>query len=71
MQDSNTAVVSVKVSKRTKKKMHAINIKWSEVLRKAIENKIREYERKQGIADLNLEPKAKSQRTKHHTLPKH
>ncbi|HXG74324.1 MAG TPA: hypothetical protein VNK44_05865 [Candidatus Nitrosotenuis sp.] len=66
MQDSNTAVVSVKVSKRTKKKMHAMNIKWSEVLRKAIENKIKEYERKQGIAGF-LEFRAKSKVPKNKT----
>lgn len=59
MQDSNTAVVSVKVSKDTKKKMHSMNIKWSEVIRKAIETKIKEYERKQRIADY-LEFRAKN-----------
>ena len=66
MQDSNTAVVSVKVSRRTKKKMHSMDIKWSEVLRKTIENKIKEYERKQGIADF-LEFRAKRKIPKNKT----
>lgn len=66
MQDSNTAVVSVKVSKRTKKKMHSVNIKWSEVLRKTIESKIKEYERKQGIAEF-LEFRAKNKIPKNKT----
>jgi hypothetical protein len=66
MQDSNTAVVSVKVSKSTKKKMHSMNIKWSKVIRKAIEAKIKEYERKQRIADF-LEFRAKSKVPKNKT----
>ena len=59
MQESNTAVVSVKVSRNTKKKMHSINIKWSELLRKTIESKIKEHERKQSLEDF-LEFRAKT-----------
>ncbi|MEM2785322.1 MAG: hypothetical protein QXW37_01760 [Candidatus Nitrosotenuis sp.] len=68
MQDSNTAVVSVKVSRRIKKKMRSMNIKWSEVLRKTIESKIKEYERKQGIADF-LEFRAKSKEVPKNKTP--
>ncbi|MGI0087143.1 MAG: CopG family transcriptional regulator [Nitrosotalea sp.] len=66
MQDSNTAVISVKVSRRTKEKMLAMNIKWSEVLRKTIEAKIKERERRQGIEDF-LEFRAKSKVPKNRT----
>ena len=59
MQEGNTAVVSVKVSRNTKKKMHSINIKWSELLRKTIETKIKEHERKQSLEHF-LEFRAKT-----------
>lgn len=65
MQEGNTAVVSVKVSKNTKKKMHSINIKWSELLRKTIEAKIKEHERKQNLEDfLEFRSKARVPRNK-------
>ncbi len=66
MQDSNTSVVSVKVSRRIKEKMHSMNIKWSEVLRMTIEAKIKEYERKQDIADF-LEFRTKNKIPKNRT----
>lgn len=66
MQDSNTSVVSVKVSRRIKEKMHSMNIKWSEVLRKTIEAKIKEYERKQDIARF-LEFRTKNKIPKNRT----
>lgn len=66
MQDSNTSVVSVKVSRRIKEKMHSVNIKWSEVLRKTIEVKIKEYERKQDIAGF-LEFRTKNKIPKNRT----
>lgn len=65
MQD-NDAVVSIRVSKRTKKKMHSMNIKWSEILRKTIESKIKEYERRQGISEF-LEFRAKTKVPKNKT----
>jgi ribosome-associated translation inhibitor RaiA len=66
MQDSNTSVVSVKVSRRIKEKMHSVNIKWGEVLRKTIETKIKEYERKQDIAGF-LEFRTKNKIPKNRT----
>lgn len=66
MQDSNTSVVSVKVSRQTKKKMHSINIKWSEVLRNTIEAKIKEHERKQSLAGF-LEFRNKNKTPKNKT----
>jgi ribosome-associated translation inhibitor RaiA len=66
VQDSNTSVVSVKVSRRIKEKMHSVNIKWGEVLRKTIEAKIKEYERKQDIAGF-LEFRAKNKVPKNRT----
>ncbi len=66
MQDSNTSVVSVKVSRRIKEKMQSMNISWSEVLRKTIEAKIKEYERKQDIAGF-LEFRTKNKVPKNRT----
>lgn len=66
MQDSNTSVVSVKVSRRIKEKMHSMNIKWGEVLRMTIEAKIKEYERKQDIAGF-LEFRTKNKIPKNRT----
>lgn len=51
MQDGNNAVVSVKVPKRIKEKMRSMkDVMWGEVLRKAIEAKIREHERREAVA---------------------
>ena len=50
MEEGNTEVVSVKVSRSTKKKMHSIKIPWSELLRDTIEAKIKEHERRQNLA---------------------
>jgi len=44
--------VSVKVPKEIKKKMKRLPIKWSEVIRKAIEREISVYERKKAVKDL-------------------
>jgi hypothetical protein len=66
VQDSNTSVVSVKVSRHIKEKMRSVNIKWGEVLRKTIEAKIKEYERKQGMANF-LEFRAKNKIPKNRT----
>ena len=66
MHNSNTSVVSIKVSRHIKEKMYSMNIKWSEVLRKTIEAKINEYERKQGMADF-LEFRAKNKVPKNRT----
>lgn len=66
VQDSNTSVVSVKVSRRIKEKMQSMNIQWSEVLRKTIEAKIKEYERKQDIAGF-LEFRTKNKVPKNRT----
>jgi len=66
MEGNSTAVVSVKVPKRVKEKMRSIDIRWSEVLRKAIETKIKEHERKQAVADF-LEFRTKSKVPKNKT----
>lgn len=66
MQDSNTSVVSVKVSRRIKEKMHSVDIKWGDVLRKTIEAKIKEHERKQDVANF-LEFRAKNKVPKNKT----
>ena len=66
MQDSNTSVVSVKVSRRIKEKMQSMNIQWSKVLRNTIESKIKEYERKQDIAGF-LEFRTKNKVPKNRT----
>ena len=66
MEDSNTAVVSVKVPRRIKEKMRSIDVRWGEVLRKAIEAKIKEHERKQAVAGF-LEFRTKSKVPKNKT----
>lgn len=66
MEGDNTAVVSVKVPKRIREKMRSINIRWSEVLRKAIEAEIKEHERKQAVASF-LEFRTKSKVPKNKT----
>lgn len=67
MQDGNNAVVSVKVPKRIKEKMRSMeDVMWSEVLRKAIETKIREHERKEAVAGF-LAFKAKNKTPKNRT----
>jgi hypothetical protein len=49
-EESNTAVVSVKVSKSVKAKMHEMtDVEWSALLRKTIEAKIKEHEKKQAV----------------------
>ena len=68
MQDGNNAVVSVKVPKRIKEKMRSMEgVVWSKVLRKAIETKIREHERKEAVAGF-LAFKAKSRTPKNRTV---
>lgn len=48
--DSNTSVVSVKVPKSIKAKMREMeDVEWSTLLRKAIEDKIKEHEKKQAV----------------------
>jgi hypothetical protein len=64
--EGNTSVVSVKVPKRIREKMRSMDIEWSEVLRKAIESKIKEYERKNAIEDF-LEFRASSRIPKNKT----
>jgi ribosome-associated translation inhibitor RaiA len=54
------------VSRHIKEKMRSVNIKWGEVLRKTIEAKIKEYERKQGMANF-LEFRAKNKIPKNRT----
>jgi hypothetical protein len=67
VQDGNNAVVSVKVPKRIKEKMRSMeDVMWSEVLRKAIETKIREHERKEAVAGF-LAFKAKNKTPKNRT----
>ncbi|MEM2139977.1 MAG: hypothetical protein QXJ74_02640 [Nitrososphaera sp.] len=66
MKGDNTAVVSVKVPKRIKEKMRSIDVQWSEVLRKAIEAKIKEQERKQAVTSF-LEFRSKSKVPKNKT----
>jgi hypothetical protein len=66
VEGNNTAVVSVKVPKRIKEKMRSIDVRWSEVLRKAIEIKIKEHERKQAVANF-LEFRTKSKVPKNKT----
>jgi ribosome-associated translation inhibitor RaiA len=67
--EGNTSVVSVKVPKRVREKMRSMDIEWSKVLRKAIETKIKEYERKkatQGFLEFranNPVPKNKTRYT--------
>lgn len=48
----NDAVVSVKVPEPLKKKMKSIDVKWSDVLRKAIEKEIQQHERKNAVSSL-------------------
>ena len=68
MQDGNNAVVSVKVPKRIKEKMRSMEgVVWSKVLRKAIETKIREHERKEAVAGF-LAFKAKSRTPKNRSV---
>lgn len=63
--EGNSAVVSVKVPKRIREKMRSIDIRWSEVLRKAIEAKIKEHERKQAVTSfLEFRTKAKVPKNK-------
>lgn len=66
--DSNTSVVSVKVPKKVKEKMRSMagEIKWGEVMRKAIETKIREHERKEAVKEF-LAIRAKNKLPKNRT----
>ncbi|MGI0048096.1 MAG: hypothetical protein ACREAW_01015 [Nitrososphaera sp.] len=48
----NDAVVSVKVPDRLRKKMKKIDIKWGDILRRAIEKEVRQHERKRAVSDL-------------------
>ena len=42
-------VLSVKIPKEIKRRMKQVPVKWSEVIRRAIEDKIREHERAQAV----------------------
>jgi hypothetical protein len=66
MKDSNSAVVSVKVPKHVKTKMRTLNVKWGEVLRNAIEQEIKEQEKKAALSDL-LEFVSKNELPKNRT----
>ncbi|ANF23336.1 hypothetical protein [Thermococcus piezophilus] len=46
------AVVSVRVPDELKAKMKEVNINWSEEIRKFIESKIREYNRKKALEEI-------------------
>jgi hypothetical protein len=48
----NDVVVSVKVPERLKKKMKKIDVKWGDILRRAIEKEVRQHERKKAVSDL-------------------
>lgn len=62
--EGNNAVVSVKVPERLKKKMKDIDVQWSDVLRKAIEEEVQQHERKSAVSSLleftKQKPKNKS-----------
>lgn len=62
--EAGSTVVSVKVPASLKKKMKKIDVKWSEVLRRAIEKEIQRHERKKAVSDLlefaEQKPKNKS-----------
>lgn len=45
-------VLSVKVPKEIKKRMKQVPLKWSEVIREAIQEKLREYERSKAIENF-------------------
>lgn len=45
-------VLSVKVPKEIKKKMKQVPIRWSEIVRKAIEEKLRDYERVRAVENF-------------------
>ena len=40
----NTAVLTIRISKRLRERMKKVNINWSEEIRKFIERKIEKYE---------------------------
>lgn len=44
--------ISVKIPKELKKKMKKLPIKWSEVIRKSIEEEILAHDRREAIEDL-------------------
>ena len=48
----NDVVVSVKVPEHLRKKMKKIDIKWSDILRRAIEKEVQLHERKKAVSDL-------------------
>lgn len=57
-------VVSVKVPESLRKKMKMTDIKWSDVLRRAIEKEVQQHERKKAVSSLleftKQKPKNKS-----------
>ena len=57
-------VVSVKVPESLRKKMRRTDIKWSDVLRRAIEKEVQQHERKKAVSSLleftKQKPKNKS-----------
>ncbi len=62
--EGNSAVVSIKVPERLKKKMKSIDVKWSDVLRKAIEKEVQQHEKRNAVSSLieftKQKPKNKS-----------
>ncbi|HEY4673102.1 MAG TPA: hypothetical protein VIH03_02955 [Nitrososphaerales archaeon] len=45
-------VLSVKVPKETKRRMKQVPMKWSEIIRRAIEEKLQEYERSKAVENF-------------------
>lgn len=68
-EDSNTAVVSVKVPRKVKEKMRSMGdeVKWGELLRKAIEAEIDVHERNKAVAKF-LASRAKRKPPKNKTV---
>lgn len=48
------APLSIRVSENTKKRMKELDINWSEYIRVAIEEKIREYHRKKAAESMDM-----------------
>ena len=45
-------VLSVKVPKETKRRMKQVPMKWSEIIRRAIEEKLQEYEKSKAVENF-------------------
>lgn len=50
--EGNDVVVSVKVPESLRKKMKRIDVRWSDILRTAIEKEVQRHERKKAVSDL-------------------